>query len=79
MNELAKLIPAKIRKTIYAVAGAVNAIALIVLPLLVTLNVLEDSVAQQVVTVIGQILALVAGIVAVPNVVTAVAQDELGN
>jgi hypothetical protein len=68
MNELAKLIPAKIRKTIYAVAVAVNGIALIVLPLIANLGLLDGGVAQQVTATIGQILAFIAGIVAIPNI-----------
>lgn len=79
MNELAKLIPVKIRKTIYAIAGAVNAIALIVFPLLASLNIVDDGLAQQIVTVIGQVLALIAGLVAIPNTKPTATVDPNGN
>lgn len=68
MNHLAQLIPATARKWLYAITAAVNAIALIVLPLLVTLNVIPTTAADQVAMIAGAILAIVSGLVAGGNV-----------
>lgn len=68
MNALAQLIPATVRKWLYAVTAAVNAIALIVIPLLVSLNVIPTTSADQISQIIGAVLAIVSGLVAVGNV-----------
>jgi hypothetical protein len=68
MNALAQLIPATARKWLYAITAAVNAIGLIVIPLLVTLNVIPTSAADQISMIVGAVLAIVSGLVATGNV-----------
>lgn len=78
MNALAQLIPATARKWLYAITAAVNAIGLIVIPLLVTLNVIPTSAADQISLIIGAVLAIVAGLVAGGNVPASTDNTDAG-
>jgi Na+/H+ antiporter NhaD/arsenite permease-like protein len=64
MNALVALIPVKARKWLYSATATVNSIALVVLPLLVSLNIVPSSIADQIVQIIGAVLAIFTGYVA---------------
>jgi hypothetical protein len=68
MNALVALIPAPARKWLYSATAAVNSIALVVLPLLVSLNVIPSTIADQIMQIVGAVLAIFTGYVAYQHI-----------
>jgi hypothetical protein len=68
MNALVALIPASARKWLYSATATVNSLALVVLPLLVSLNVIPSTIADQIMQIVGAILAIFTGYVAYQHI-----------
>jgi len=67
------ILPASARKWLYAVTAGVNTVAVALLPLLVSFGVVPATIADQILQVIGAVLAVFAGFVAFKNVPAPVA------
>lgn len=68
MNIITNFFTPARRRWLYSITAGVNAIAIAVVPALVTLGLIEDSIAQQVLQVCGAVLALASTLLAIKNI-----------
>jgi uncharacterized membrane protein len=68
MNVLLEWFTPSRRKWLYGVTGGANALALAVVPVLASLDVVTPDMATKIIEISSSILALVAAVVAIKNV-----------